>query len=51
MSCVFVPAHLPDGHSPEHPKASLLTSGPKANAWWGQGKVSRVCACITTEKT
>ena len=51
MSCVFVPAHLPDGHSLEHPKASLLTSGPKANAWWGQGKVSRACACITTDKT
>ena len=24
----------------EHPKASLVTEGPKANAWWGQGKFS-----------
>ena len=36
---------LPPTHPPSHkllddPKASLVTEGPKANAWWGQGKFS-----------
>ncbi|CAL1164205.1 unnamed protein product, partial [Cladocopium goreaui] len=26
--------------------ASLMTSGPNANAWWGKGKVSHGCASI-----
>ena len=30
----------------EHPKASLVTAGPKANAWWGKGRASHACACI-----
>ena len=30
----------------EHPKASLVTGGPKANAWWGKGRASHACGSI-----
>ena len=46
VTCVFLLAHLADGHSLEHPKASLVTSGPNANAWWGRGRASHGCASI-----
>jgi hypothetical protein len=41
MLWVLPPLRPSDSHKLlDDPKASLVTEGPKANAWWGAGKFS-----------
>ena len=42
---------LADSHKLlDDPKASLVTEGPTANAWWGQGKFSCFCAATILQQ-
>jgi len=52
MSCdAMCLLRLADSHKLlDDPKASLVTEGPTANAWWGQGKFSCFCAATILQQ-